>query len=147
MQYNTFLRQDDGFMKTGRYPYSFTKQLNNSIDGFIREFGVLDIDEGYSLSFENLDELEQGELVALYLESIDRDVSECVWGKDFTINSEYVCALIKMLGNPSQENKESFADTIQQNCISYFENSIQDIIDSRCDWVYRDWLENAGFDE
>ncbi|HHF7350861.1 TPA: hypothetical protein ACPSKZ_000711 [Legionella anisa] len=86
----------------------------------------------YELNLHDLPSDEQNELARLYIESTDRDTAECVYGNDFSPNNEYTCALLAMLQNDSQENREKFAEVTRKNIIIYYEKSLQNLLDEAC---------------
>ena len=88
--------------------------------------------EQYDLILSELPEDEQNELVRLYLESIDRETSECVHGKDFSIDNDYTCALLAMLKDDCEETREHFATITRKNIIIYYTDSLQYVLDEGC---------------
>ena len=107
-------------------------KLNNYAQELVQHYGTYD-GEGYFILLGNVPSHEQGKLANLYLESIDRETTECVHGKDFSIDNDYTCALLKLLKEDSQENRENFAITTRNNVIAYFKNNLQKILDSACE--------------
>jgi len=108
-----------------------TKVLNNYAEELASTYARYN-GETYNLPINQLPEREQGELARLYLESIDRETTECVYGDDFTINSDYTCALLSLLRDDSQENRDKFAEVTRKNVLIYFNDSLQRVLDDAC---------------
>jgi len=100
--------------------------------------------EQYFLLLSDLPEYEQNELARLYLESTDRDTSECVHGNDFSIENEYTCALLSMLKDDSQENREKFAEVTRKNIINYYEKFLQELLDESCNDYLNNMMNEQG---
>lgn len=123
-QFGTHAFKGLGTMSHERNLYRYTEDLvtqNAKFDG-----------ENYNLSLSSLPESEQNELVRLLMESTDRETSECVYGDDFTINSDFTCSLLAMLKNDNQETRERFADVTRKNILTYYSKSLQKIINEVC---------------
>lgn len=110
---------------------SHNRNLSDYAELLVSIYAEYDIDNYYLLISE-LPESEQNELTRLYMESTDRDTSECVYGEDFTINSDYTCALLAMLKNDCEETRERFAYVTRKNIIKYYTNSLQEVLDDAC---------------
>jgi hypothetical protein len=123
---------------------SFKKNFSNYLHDLVMDNAKYDGDV-YNLTLDDLDEADQTKLASLYLETIDRDVTECVWGNDFTGNSDYVCALLKMLSDPSNENRENFSNLVCKNVLIYFKDSLQESIDESCNDYLHDEKNENGF--
>lgn len=103
-------------------------------------------DETIYLQLADLDDDEKKELAALAIEDADRDcISECVCGDDFSINSEYNCALIKMLNHDSKENRDDFARITANNTVKYFEKSLNELISERVVEVIHEDMNERGY--
>jgi len=86
----------------------------------------------YRVNLAAIPEYEQHELIRLYLEYTDRDLSECIYGNDFSINNDFTCALLSLLQDDSQENRDRFAHATMRNLVIYFSNALQDVLDEAC---------------
>ncbi len=86
----------------------------------------------YDLSLYNLSEYDQNELARLFIESTGREVTECVNGDDFTVENDYTCALLDMLQNDCYETRHHFAEVTRKNIITYYANSLQEVINDAC---------------
>lgn len=117
---------------------SHEKRLFNYTDELVANYGKLIQDE-YKLPLETLPEFEQNELARLYLEYTDRDLTECVNGNDLSIDNEYTCALLNMLKDDCQKNRDALSSIMRKNIISYYAESLQDLLNTSCD----DYLNNA----
>ena len=104
-----------------------TRNLSDYAQELVYNHGIYD-GEFYNLSFKKLHEDEQAELVRLFMESTDRDTSECVHGDDFSIENDYTCALLALLKNDCQETRDTFADVTRKNVIKYYSKTLQDVL-------------------
>ena len=107
-----------------------TNLYNHSLD-LVSQYARYD-NGYYSLNLESIPEEEQNELVRLFLEATGRETSECVYGEDFTIESDYTCALLSMLQNDCAETRENFANVARKNTIVYYNKSLQEVLDEAC---------------
>lgn len=114
------------------------------VSSLVSDYAKYDGDT-YNLHIDDLPDDEQGELAALYLETLDRDVSECVWGNDFTTNSDYVCSLLKMLKDPSPENRDDFSRLVHKNVLIYFRDSLQSAIEEACNEHLHEEMNENGY--
>lgn len=105
--------------------------------------------EVYELRISDLDEIELSGLASLKLEEADRDTCECIHGLDFSINNEFTCSLIKMLRHNNQENRNNFSQVITKNIISYHSDSLQKLIDERCEEYMSDnyYVSDPEYDQ
>ncbi len=106
--------------------------LNNYAQDLIANYAHY-IDEHYELDFCELPEQDQNELVRLFLEENGRETSECVYGNDLSIESDFTCAILSMLQNDCKETREKFADTTRKNIIIYHLETLQKLLDETCD--------------
>lgn len=105
-------------------------------------------DDGWHLDFDDLNDEEQGQLIALQLEENDRDTTECFYQPDrYSQEDEITCALLNLLKNNSNLNCEQFATAVRKQSINRFKHQLQDLIDDRCGWEYQEWKDNKGFYE
>jgi hypothetical protein len=147
MQYTIALnRQDDGRQSKGNWNMSFYQQLINEIDSLILNKGRC-LADGYHLSFDELDECEQAELVVLQLEDDDRDTSDCFqqadrYAKDDSITS----ALIRMLKNINPTTQEDFANEVIKQSINRYRKTLSELIAERCGWVTK-YQTSKGYDQ
>ena len=101
--------------------------------------------ENYELSIDLLSESDRHELARLYIESIEREVGECVFGDDFSINNAYTCALLALLKNDSDENRRRFAEVTLHNILIYYRDTLQGVLDDACDAYCCTMLNEAGY--
>lgn len=87
----------------------------------------------YHISLDKLSDDDQKELIRLYLEATGREVNECIYGNDFSINNEFTCALLAMLKHNCKETRDSFAKVTLNNTLSYFKSSLEELLDNACD--------------
>lgn len=87
----------------------------------------------YELSLDMVPHDEQNELVRLYIESIDREIEYACYGDDESINSDYLCALLAMLKDDCEENREKFAEITRKNLLTYYKNSLEELLSVACD--------------
>jgi len=122
------------------------KNLEKFATQLAQDFAVYK-DGCYVLCVDDLPDAEQKELAAYYLESVDREVTECVHGDDFSNDNDYVCAIFAMLKNDNAETRENLAQTISKNIIKYFKVGLQDSLENGCDQRRWNEQEDKGFDE
>lgn len=96
--------------------------------------------ECYNITFSDLPDYAKNELSRLYMEFTDRDTGECVHGEDLSIDNDYTCALLSMLKNDCHETRQAFAEITRKNIISYYESSLQKLLDGSC----HDYLHNQN---
>ena len=113
------------------------QRLVNHIDSIIRE-EAKQTSEGYYLEFEELPELEQQEIVALFLEYDDRDMFSIYENEK---SDDIVSSLLTMLKNGTREASEDFAECVRSNVVKYYSKRAQEMIDDRLGWVEQedDW--------
>lgn len=99
----------------------------------------------YELYLDMLPDSEQNEIARLYIESTDRETSECVYGNDFSIENEYTCALLAMLQDDSKENRAKFAEVTRKNILTYYKESLQEIIDNACETFFYNMMDDRGY--
>jgi len=107
------------------------KNLSNYAEELVANFAKFSVDH-YELYLDMLPEYEKNELVRLYIEATDRDLSECIYGDDLSINSEFTCALLSMLRDDCLDNRERFAEVTRTNVITYFENPLHKYLEHAC---------------
>jgi hypothetical protein len=107
------------------------RMVENHAEYLVAQYAIYEND-GYQLLLSDLPEDELNELTRLYLEYTGRDTGECVHGGDFSIDNNYICALLSMLQDNSHETREKFAETTRINIIKYYEHSLQDLLDRAC---------------
>lgn len=110
---------------------SHKQNLSNYAEELVNEYGQFN-DNQYDLTLSNLPEDEQNELARLYMEFTNRETGECVHGNDFSIDNDYTCALLSMLKNDCKETRETFAEVTRKNIITYYTESLQQVIDDAC---------------
>lgn len=115
----------------GMNPMDSKHNLSDYAQELVCQYGDYDGDQ-YHLPLSNLPDDEQNELVRLYMESTNRETSECVYGDDFTINSSYTCALLAMLKDDCKETRDAFAEVTRNNIILYYTQSLQHVLDYAC---------------
>src|SRR5579863_2131379 len=86
----------------------------------------------YVLNLEDLPLCEQQELARLYIEFTDRDLSECIYGDDLSINSAYTSALLAMISDNCAETRNNFAEVTINNILIYYKQSLQSLLDDAC---------------
>lgn len=113
-------------------PMSNKKQLSDYAEELVSQYAKYECDQ-YELTLNMLPEDEQNELVRRYIESTDREINECIYGDDFTINSSFTCALLAMLKDDCKETRESFADITRKNTLLYYKDSLDEELETACD--------------
>lgn len=124
---------------------TYKKRLTRYINSLISDKAIRHQD-GYELSFNALDDKEQGYLTSLLIEENDRDVSECFYETNqLIINDNITCSLLMLLQDNSEENKESLANLIRKNTIKKYVNRIQSLINNQCVEMFHSEMNDAGF--
>ena len=100
---------------------------------------------GYELNLTDLAEYEQNELARLYIEWNGREIGECLFGKDFSIDNPFNCALLAMLQNDSHETREQFAQITRKNVLKYYEEALQKILDESCNNYLHNVMNEQGY--
>jgi hypothetical protein len=104
------------------------KQLVHEIDTLIKLEGVYD-QNGYSLSYDRLDENEQHKIVACFIDYDDRDLFSIYENEKF---DEIASALLTMLKNGTRDSDEDFAQCLKKNLTAYYAKRAQKLINERC---------------
>ena len=128
----------------GLVPVSNKTNLSNYTQYLVDNRARYDGDN-YLLFVSELPEYEQNELVRLYLETIDRDTSECIYGNDFTINNEFTCSLLAMLKDDCRETRDNFAQATRTNILNYYTESLQSILDIACTAYHLNMMNENGY--
>lgn len=128
----------------GLKPMSHNRALSNYAEDLVSQYAKFHSD-AYHLYLDDLPELEQNELARLYLEFANRDTSECIYGDDFTINSEFTCALLAMLSNDNKKTREKLAEVTRKNIITYYKEALNDVLSAACDNLMHVEMNDAGF--
>jgi len=110
---------------------SHKKNLENYAEELVASYAKF-VCEQYELTLDMLPYDEQNELVRHYIESIDREIEYACYGADESINSDYLCALLSMLHNDCQETREHFAEVTKKNLLTYYAQSLQEVLDDAC---------------
>jgi len=118
--------------------------LDNFVQSLVAQYAKYDGDE-YYLSLSQLSDSDQNELIRLYLETTDRDTSECIYGNDFSINNSYTCALLSMLQNDCIETREEFARVTRQNILTYYNDYLEEILTTGCYEFQSHVMSDLGF--
>jgi hypothetical protein len=120
------------------------RNLYDCAQSLVSCFAKYQLDQ-YFLTLDMLPESELDELVRLYVEFTDRELTECVNGTDFSIENDYTCALLAMLKDNNAETRTIFADTVRRNMLAYYSDSLQKLLDEACDSYLRDELNEQGY--
>lgn len=92
-------------------------------------------DEFTTLELSDVPQDEQEDFCRYYIEAKDRDLDLIVEGvrnADFKIDSDYNCALLAMLKNNSEENRQQFAHTVISNVLRYCADELQEVLNEAC---------------
>lgn len=93
-------------------------------------------DNQFEISLDMVPDSSVNELIRLYIESTDREVNECVYGNDFSIENDFTCALLAMLKNDCSETRNAFSDVTRNNTITYYRESLQEVLNDACNHHY-----------
>jgi hypothetical protein len=128
----------------GLRPMIHKRDLSDFAQDLVGQYAKFD-GNSYILNVSDLSETDQNELIRLYLEFSDRDLSECLYGDDFTINSNFTCALLSMLKDDSEKSKQHFADVTLTNLLIYFKDSLNEILGASCDNLLHVQMNDQGY--
>ena len=127
--------KDDPFDLKGKFTgvkrLNHKQQLSYYAQELVADYGKYNYDL-CELNLMDLSTENQNELVRLYIETTGRELTECVNGNDFSINNNFTSALLLMLHNDCQETREHFADVTRRNVLTYYKESLQDVLDEAC---------------
>lgn len=139
---------DDPFNLKGAFKgvnnVNHKRNLESYAQELVANYGKF-IDNDYVLSLNELPEDEQNELARLFIESTDREVNECVYGDDFTINSDFTCALLALLKDDCKKTRDNFAATTLKNIIVYYKDSLEDTLIEACHDLHCNEMNEAGY--
>src|SRR5258707_9753534 len=119
-------------------------RLVDHIDCMIGENAEINDDkDNFDLQLDSLDIDDQAEIVRLYIESEDKDVSECFLdpAQDMA-NDDVTFALLELLKNNNKDSKERIANLLVQRSINANKKQIQKIIDERCYYCFENLHDN-----
>jgi len=118
--------------------------LDRHIHELVNGYAVYVADH-YELTLDMLAEEEQSELLGLYIESIDREIEWACYGKDESINSNFLCEMLAMLKNNNKESRLKFAETIRKNLTEYYKNTINELLVIGCEFFLNAEMNEAGY--
>ena len=116
---------------TGVKPLNHKQQLSHYAQELVADYGKYNYDY-CKLNLLDLSTDNQNELLRLYIETTGRELTESVNGDDFSINNNFTSALLLMLHNDCQETREHFAEVTRRNLLTYYKQSLQDVLDEAC---------------
>ncbi len=120
------------------------KKLSNFTEELVSHYAKY-VDNQYELDLDMLAEFEQNELVRLYIETIDRDMSECVYGNDFSIDNDYSCAIVNLLQDDCQQNRDALSTVVRNNILKYYAETLQKLINDACDYHLNNEMNASGY--
>lgn len=122
-----------GLIVQGATTLSHSRNMYNYAEELVSKYASYE-DDQYIIYFDDLPPFEQQHLARLYIEFTDRDLSECVYGDDFTINSEYISALLAMISDNCSEARNNFAEVTIKNILIYYKDSLQKLLHDACNF-------------
>lgn len=132
-----------GFIK-GVVPLCHERNLEDYANEIVANYAIFN-GNGYELFIDKLSTPYQLELARHYIESIDREIEWACYGDDQSIDSEFLCALLAMLKNSTQQTREKFAQVTTKNILTYYKDKLQEILDEACHQLYCNEMSEAGF--
>ena len=102
--------------------------LTNEIDTLILNSGTYD-EDGYSLSYNHLDEDDQQKIVARFIDYDDRDLFSIYENEN---QDDIVASMLSMLTKGTRDSEEDFATCLKKNLTAYYAKRAQELIDERC---------------
>lgn len=118
--------------------------LNNYIQELVASYGEYTSDN-CEIHLDMLTEEEQDELLRLYIESIDREIEYACYGDDDSINNDFLCAMLKMLQCNNDESRENFALITRKNLLSYYKNTLENLLDEGCNIYFNNEMNELGY--
>lgn len=100
-------------------------------------------DPRLELDIDMLSDEEQNKLALLYIESLEREIEWACYGEDESINSSFLCALLAMLQNNTDETRENFAEITRKNVLIYYKKSLDEML-SNAMGIYLNDVENGN---
>ena len=128
----------------GLVPMNHERKLSQYAEELVAYYAKFD-GSNYNLILDNLGDNEQNELARLYIEYSNRDLSECIYGDDFTLNGEFTTTLMLMLKNDCLVTRESFAEVTRKNILIYYRQDLQEILDDACNTYHCNMMTNQGY--
>lgn len=129
---------------TGVAPMSHERQLSSYAEELVAQYAKYQY-ESFTLNLLSLSSDDKSKLLALYIESIDREIeSEAIYGDDFSIESDYNCALMAMLKNNTDESRIALSEVIKKSLLTYYADSLQKVLDDACDAHLFNMNEDVG---
>lgn len=141
---------DDPFSMKGKLAGVANLSPKRSLESYAEELVSVYAsfkDDAYTLSIDSLPSDCQNELARLYIESIDREIEWACYGDDESINSEFLCALLAMLKNNTEQTRDNFAQVTTKNILIYYKNTLQSLIDTACNDYFCNEMNQAGYQE
>lgn len=87
----------------------------------------------FYVDMDMLPDEEQYLLAKLYIESIDRNIEWACYGNDESINSSFLCSLLTLLTECNNLTKEQFAETVRNNVITYYKDTLNKLLEKGCE--------------
>lgn len=122
------------FNQQGRLPMSNQRSLDDYAEHLVHEY-ARHVQNRTTLPFHMLEESEQNELVRLYIEANDRDFQDGWFGGDYTPDSEFNCALLRLLSDDSEETRQNLSNVIRRNIVKSHQQYLQDVLDNAVESV------------
>lgn len=132
----------NGFFKEPK-KVDHDRNLQSYIQDLITKYGNQSNDS-YTLPLSFIPNDKLLELSRLYIEFTDREVTECVNGNDFSVNNEYTTALLSMLNDNCKAKRDAFAQIAIKNILTYYSDSLQELIDEECEKYFEGEMEYNG---
>lgn len=139
--------KDDPFnlkgLVTGVTPLSHKDNLTAYAQEMVASFATFK-DDQYDLTLDMLSTPYQLEFARLYIESIDREIEWACYGDDQTLNSDFLCAMLSMLKDSTPKTRANFAQVTTVNILTYYKDTLQDLLDEACEIVYRNEMDESN---
>lgn len=120
------------------------RNLNDYTQELVYSYGK-HIGDNYELDLDKLSSPYQLELARLYIESIDREIEWACYGEDQTLNSDFLCAMLSMLKDSNPKTRANFAQVTTRNILTYYKDTLQEILDTACNDYYCNEMNQAGY--
>ena len=127
----------------GLKPMRQAKNIFDYAQELVYEHGEFTQDS-YSVLLKDIPKDDKHELVRLYIESLDRDIEDALFGGDTSINNLLICALLSLLKNDNDFNRNHFVNVALNNVIRYYAHDLQRLLDEAGNDLFLNLNEEQG---
>jgi hypothetical protein len=103
---------------------------------------VIEYQYNFSISINDIPEMEKENFAAILLEEDDRDAYFLNEDK----NDNVPCALIRMLNQNSNESQQDFADSVRHKVVNYYEPQMDELLCEALGEYVSEYAEDHGLE-